>query len=244
MRLKDLQSLKKYIGRDKFIYILTMGLKFDPATEKRRYIISLIESLPKNMYVRMNCNVSQKGLVSFNTFPNKDKANSIVIKHSCLVPILEKNNISLDILLARRDILMKTKDDFNRQLLSKKNKKENKETTPKSWGKKTREELLTKSTIYERIVFKKLKSAFGNRLKPQHMFIIDGKFYFADMSIKSKKLIIEVDGGYHNTEEQKAKDQQRDKAFESIGYTTIRITNEQANDKDFINYLISNIKNA
>lgn len=244
MRIRDLHSLKKYIGKDKFIYILTNGLKYDPTTDRRKLVISLIETLPNDAYVKINCNVSGRGSVSLHTMPNKGKTNSIVIKHSMLVPLLEKNNLSLDILLARKDVLMKTMDGVNKQLLRKKEKFAKREAKSDTWGEKTRRELLEKSTKYERIVFKKLKSAFGNRLKPQHMFIINGKIYFADICIKSKKLIIEVDGGYHNTEEQKAKDQQRDKAFESIGYTTIRITNEQASDKDFINYLISNIKNA
>ena len=35
----------------------------------------------------------------------------------------------------------------------------------------------------------------------------------------------------------------RDKAFETIGYKTIRITNEQAKDKLFVQSLVNGIKN-
>lgn len=244
MRLNDFKSLRKYIGKDKFIYILTDGLKFDPITERRKLLISLIESLPKDKYVRMNCNVSNKGKISLSTMPNKHSANSIVIKHSVLVPLLEKNNLSLDVLLGKKDILMKTKEDVNKQCIRKKERIENREETSQRWEKRTRKELLKKSTKYEKMVFKKLKSVLGNRLKPQHMFIIDGKIYFADMSIKSKKLIIEVDGGYHNTSEQQCKDNLRDKAFESIGYKTIRIPNDKACDKEFLQHLVQSIKDG
>lgn len=244
MRLNDFKSLIKYIGKDKFIYILTDGLKFDPITERRKLLISLIESLPKDNYVRMNCNVSKNGTPNLTTMQNNGNANSIVIKHSVLVPLLEKNNLSLDILLAKKDILMKTKDYVNKQCLRKKERIENKESSSQRWENRTREELLKKSTKYEKMVFKKLKSVFGNRLKPQHMFIIDGKIYFADMSIKSKKIIIEVDGGYHNIKEQQNKDDIRDKTFESIGYKTIRIPNEKACDNEFLQYLVQSIKDG
>ena len=76
-------------------------------------------------------------------------------------------------------------------------------------------------------MFKDLVKTFHNRVKFQNPFIISGKLYYADISIPSLKLIIEVDGGYHNTEEQQAKDKQRDDDFKSIGYTTLRYTNEQ-----------------
>lgn len=244
MRLKDYKELMKYIGKDKFIYILTDGLKFDPITERRKFIMSLIALLPKDKYVRMNCNASNKGKISLSTMSNKHSANSIVIKHSVFVPLLEKNNLSLDVLLGKKDILIKTKEDVNKQCLRKKERIENREAMSQRWEKRTREELLKKSTKYEKMVFKKLKSVFGNRLKPQHMFIIDGKIYFADMSIKSKKLIIEVDGGYHNTSEQQWKDNLRDKAFESIGYKTIRIPNDKACDKEFLQHLVQSIKDG
>lgn len=242
MRLKDFKVLKNYIGKDKFVYILTDGLKFDPITERRKFIMSLISLLPKDKYVRLNCNVSNKGKVSINTMPNRLSANSILIKHSVLVPLLEKNNLSLNFILAKKDILLKTKEEIIKQCHDKKEKIIACEVKSPTWGDKTRDKLLKKSTKYEKIVFKKLKSAFGNRVKPQHMFVIDGKIYFADMSIKSKKLIVEVDGGYHNVKEQKERDTIRDEAFESIGYKTIRIPNEKACDKDFIEHVVQSIK--
>lgn len=61
--------------------------------------------------------------------------------------------------------------------------------------------------------------------------MIQNKIYYADICIPSLKLIIEVDGGYHTSPEQKIKDKQRDRDFKSMGYTTLRFTNEQIQDK-------------
>ena len=72
--------------------------------------------------------------------------------------------------------------------------------------------------------------------------MIDGKVYYADLCVKSLKLIIEVDGGYHNTDAQKKKDEERDKAFASIGYKTIRCSNEDACSKKFANELLKTIE--
>ncbi len=45
--------------------------------------------------------------------------------------------------------------------------------------------------------------------------------------MSSKKLVIEVDGKYHDTSEQKELDEQRHNKLKGLGYTVIRFTNEQ-----------------
>lgn len=100
------------------------------------------------------------------------------------------------------------------------------------WAIKTKKNLEVNNTKYELSLFKDLVKTFHNRVKFQNPFIISGKLYYSDISIPSLKLIIEVDGGYHNTEEQKAKDKQRDEDFKSIGYTTLRYTNEQVESRE------------
>ena len=86
--------------------------------------------------------------------------------------------------------------------------------------------------LLNELLYYKLKKTFKERIKVQNPFLIKGKLYYADISIPSLKLIIEVDGGYHSTPEQQVKDKQRDEAFKSIGYTTLRFTNEQVASKD------------
>lgn len=55
------------------------------------------------------------------------------------------------------------------------------------------------------------------------------KFYIADFLDTKNKIDIEIDGGYHTTEEQKMKDSIRDDDFREMGYDIFRITNDQVN---------------
>lgn len=52
------------------------------------------------------------------------------------------------------------------------------------------------------------------------------KFYIADFYIPFSKLIIEVDGGYHNTYEQVMKDADRTRELIKAGYKVVRFNNE------------------
>lgn len=52
-----------------------------------------------------------------------------------------------------------------------------------------------------------------------------GIFYIVDFLDKKKKIVIEIDGNYHNNWEQKEKDAIRTKHLESLGYKVYRITN-------------------
>ena len=51
--------------------------------------------------------------------------------------------------------------------------------------------------------------------------------YIADFICLSQKLIIELDGAYHNTPKQELNDQQRTEWLENKGYCVIRFTNEE-----------------
>ena len=51
--------------------------------------------------------------------------------------------------------------------------------------------------------------------------------YIVDFACLSKKLVVEVDGEYHNTEEQAALDNVRTEFLNRMGYCVIRFTNEQ-----------------
>lgn len=55
------------------------------------------------------------------------------------------------------------------------------------------------------------------------------KFYIADFLDVDNKIDIEVDGGYHTTEEQQLKDKEREEDFKKMGYSTWRFTNEEVN---------------
>ncbi|MBR1472629.1 MAG: endonuclease domain-containing protein [Paludibacteraceae bacterium] len=79
-------------------------------------------------------------------------------------------------------------------------------------------------TEAESILWQYLNSKhLGIKFRRQH--IIDS--YIVDFVCLSKKLVIEVDGKYHDKTEQKALDEQRHHRLRELGFTIIRFTNEQ-----------------
>lgn len=137
-------------------------------------------------------------------------------------------------------------NSFNGVVLTRKKKNPKKYIEPQedkfvTWARTNKNELLSKSTIYEKDLLHRLKQTFHKRVKAQLPFLINGKLYYADIAIPSLKLIIEVDGGYHSTETQRIKDAKRDEDFKSIGYTTLRYTNEQVQSKEGKKQIIQEI---
>lgn len=255
MKVNDFKKLYEYVDKDSEVYIITKGLKFNPITEVRTLILSEIEKTSPNRYLKLCVNVTGVGHVKMNSLrTNSKKFNSYLINRVLLDEVISKLNLSLCDLIASKDILIKKVSSINSSLDRKLNVIEKQKSKVsvvsknrvdddfKKWIKSTRAKLYKNVTKSENMVFKKLSSAFGRRVKKQKPFVIDGKSYFADIYIKSMKLIIEVDGGYHKLIEQQEKDEVRDKAFASIGYTTIRITNEQAHNRKFMQEFIQRLK--
>ncbi len=69
--------------------------------------------------------------------------------------------------------------------------------------------------------------------------------YIVDFYIDSAKMIIELDGSQHYSEEGEAKDNVRDSFFKRIGIKVIRYTNRQINEsfKDVCIDIVSQIEN-
>ncbi|WP_374548393.1 DUF559 domain-containing protein [Flavobacterium sp.] len=89
-----------------------------------------------------------------------------------------------------------------------------------------------KSTQAEAILWECLRNKNLNyKFRRQH--IID--MFIAEFICLEKKLIIEVDGGYHDTAEQKEADELRTQILNEIGFKVIRFTNEE---------VIGNIENV
>jgi very-short-patch-repair endonuclease len=59
----------------------------------------------------------------------------------------------------------------------------------------------------------------------------DGKWYIVDFLINSKtakkKIVVEIDGGYHNDPEQRKEDELREERLRKKGYEIVRIKNEE-----------------
>ena len=54
--------------------------------------------------------------------------------------------------------------------------------------------------------------------------------YIVDFICRSKKVIIEIDGGQHNTEEALLYDKKRTEYLETMGYTVVRFWNNEIDD--------------
>ena len=79
-------------------------------------------------------------------------------------------------------------------------------------------------TVAESVLWEELRNnSLGEKFRRQHP--IDA--YIVDFICLQKKLIVEVDGGYHENAEQKVYDEERTKKLNEIGFTVIRFTNEE-----------------
>lgn len=96
-----------------------------------------------------------------------------------------------------------------------------------AWCSNTRSRLLQTQTPFEDIVFSKLSPKKKKHAVRQQRLELDSHIYFADIYIARWKIIIEVDGGYHNTVEKKESDRMRDALCSKYCIRVFRITNSQ-----------------
>ena len=92
-------------------------------------------------------------------------------------------------------------------------------------------------TIAEEFLWERIRrKALGVKFRRQHI-IGD---YIADFMCTDKKLIVEVDGGYHTNPQQQNEDSVRSEWLYRQGYLVLRFSNEMVlND---IDYVVSRIK--
>lgn len=88
-------------------------------------------------------------------------------------------------------------------------------------------DLLSHTTDAERSVAK-ICTRLGYKVIQQQPITTGRKIYFADIYLPEIKLIIEVDGGYHFTKEQKRKDGNRSSGIWRLGYHVVRLNNHDA----------------
>jgi len=93
----------------------------------------------------------------------------------------------------------------------------------KDFAKKNRRAM----TVSETILWNALRElAGGYRFRRQHP-IGD---YIVDFVCLKRKLVIEVDGGYHDQPQQQQEDQWRSDFLEKMGYMVLRFSNEEINN--------------
>lgn len=244
---KQYAKLKDFLKGEVAFYVIAVT-KFSPITDNKKLLIDALKTLGDASYFRINTNVSTSGKLAFQSVPKKNKSNSMVVKVRTMELLADEFDLNMQRLLFEKDILWFHISFVNHKQNSMKIARRNKRIkedsqniinvkrdTPDSliaWTKKTKKELDKKTTKSERSLLGALQKTFKKRVKSQQPFVIGGKVYYADICVKSLKTIIEVDGGYHDTPEQREKDAIRDAAFKSIGYTTIRVPNTKAESRN------------
>ena len=91
--------------------------------------------------------------------------------------------------------------------------------------------LRQRSTDTEKIIWNELRNRklLGFKFRRQHPIYQ----FIADFYCHDAKLVVELDGEIHNTDEHKEYDDNRTAEMENLGLTVIRFTNEQVeNDLD------------
>lgn len=238
-----------YLGKSEFCYVIPKKGRFVVKNEKKDILVKAIEVLDGNCFLRVNINMRDDfSFVLQNVALKRTKSNSLLVTPNVLERVLDDLGYNIDSLVFRKIVIYCPVDKLRKQKIRKDIAVRNREinqkikeitfatkNTPKSlvnWASKNKKELEKKSTMYEKMLYKALYKTFKERVKVQHPYLINGHLYYADISIPSLKLIIEVDGGYHNNSEQKVKDNKRDDDFKSVGYKTLRYTNEQVSSRD------------
>lgn len=69
----------------------------------------------------------------------------------------------------------------------------------------------------------------------QAPFVIDGHIYFADFYLPEKRIVVEIDGDYHNGKYQQAKDRNRTGDLQFAGTKVVRIKNATTLDENMLN---------
>ncbi len=93
------------------------------------------------------------------------------------------------------------------------------------------------STVAEDLLWQEFRNnKHGVKARRQH--VIEG--FIVDLAFLNEKLLVEVDGEYHNDPEQKEYDRQRTECLESLGYRVIRFSNAEV--KSHLKSVIDKIK--
>lgn len=76
----------------------------------------------------------------------------------------------------------------------------------------------------------------------QKVFMVGAKGYIADFYFPSRKVIMEVDGGYHQDAVQRKADLSRTSDLESLGYKVVRMSNAQVYGCEYPQEIFGNKK--
>lgn len=109
--------------------------------------------------------------------------------------------------------------------------------------KRRRADLLSRTTSAEKSVSKTL-TAIGITHKIQYLIKTPRMNYFADIYIPSLRLVLELDGKYHDTSRQHRLDRNRSANIRKMGIAVYRLPNRKAYDASAICAKINTRKRA
>lgn len=89
-------------------------------------------------------------------------------------------------------------------------------------------QLRRQQTPWEVKLWRELRNRKIRNLKFRRQLKIGN--YIADFCCLNKKIVVELDGGHHNTDGGKAKDKVKQRYFESQGYTVLRFWNNEVDE--------------
>ena len=101
------------------------------------------------------------------------------------------------------------------------------------WNIFNRKKLMDNTTDSER-KFYEILDDLGVLYVKQYFILSNNHKYFADVFIPEANLIIEIDGGYHYTTEQKELDAERTENLNMDGYDVVRIKNADAGNYRYV----------
>ena len=114
--------------------------------------------------------------------------------------------------------------------------------TSKTLINRWRKDLMSKTNDAEKAAIRNCE-LLGYKVFRQQPILTGRKMYFADIYLPDLKTIVEIDGDYHYTSNQKRKDSNRSAGIWRMGYHVVRLSNHDARNINKIKAKIALIKN-
>lgn len=105
-----------------------------------------------------------------------------------------------------------------------------------------RQDLMSKTSDAEKAAIRNCE-LLGYKVVRQQPILTGRKMYFADIYLPDLKTIVEIDGDYHYTSNQKRKDSNRSAGIWRMGYHVVRLSNHDARNLNKVKAKIELIKN-
>ena len=111
----------------------------------------------------------------------------------------------------------------------------------KALVRRIRQDLISKTSDAEKAAIRNCER-LGYKVVRQQPILTGRKMYFADIYLPDLKTIVEIDGGYHYTQNQRRKDNNRSAGIWRMGYHVVRLSNRDARDINKVKAKIELIK--